>query len=269
LAPYADLWVVDGVGAACYGVASHLLGRLAISLDRRADARRWLQDAYDAHSAAGVDVLASATAALLDTLGPDAEPPAAAPSVVHHGELLRSGAVWQVRWRDVRATVRHSKGLLDIARLLERPGREVHALDLVDATGSIPAAGDAGPMLDDAARRSYARRLRDLDEDLADATAAADDGQITRLEHEREFLLAELSRAYGIGGRVRTASDPAERARKAVGMRIATALRAIAAVHPQLARHLDRSQVTGRFCSYEPESPTTWTVERETAPTTR
>ena len=265
LSPYADLWVIDGVGAACYGVVSHLLGRLAISLGRESEARRWLRDADGAYGAAGVDVLARATAALVETLDPHVQPAAVAASVVDHGRFVRSGSVWQVHWRDVSAAVRHSKGLLDIARLLERPGREIHALDLVDATGSTSPSGGAGPMLDDAARRSYARRLRDLEEDLADAMAAADDGRVTRLDHEREFLLAELSRAYGIGGRARTAADPAERARKAVGMRIATALRSIAAVHPQLARHLDRSLVTGRFCSYQPESPTTWTVERDTA----
>jgi hypothetical protein len=49
-----------------------------------------------------------------------------------------------------------------------------------------------------------------------------------------------------------------ERARKAVTMRIATAVRAIESVHPELARHLRNSVSTGRFCGYRPDRPVTW-----------
>ena len=63
---------------------------------------------------------------------------------------------------------------------------------------------------------------------------------------------------HGLGGRVRTAADPVERARKAVGMRVATALRAVEAVHEPLARHLRLAVRTGRFCTYAPESPVRW-----------
>jgi hypothetical protein len=43
-------------------------------------------------------------------------------------------------------------------------------------------------------------------------------------------------------------------------MRVGTALKAIAEVHPALARHLRASVSTGRFCSYRPEDPVTWDV---------
>jgi hypothetical protein len=49
-----------------------------------------------------------------------------------------------------------------------------------------------------------------------------------------------------------------ERARKAVAMRITTALRSIGQVHPVLARHLDLAVATGRFCVYRPEHPVIW-----------
>ena len=45
LVPYADLWAVDGVGAACYGAVSHQLGRLSIALDRHEEAERFLEAA--------------------------------------------------------------------------------------------------------------------------------------------------------------------------------------------------------------------------------
>jgi len=110
------------------------------------------------------------------------------------------------------------------------------------------------------ARLSYKQRLEELEQDLDDATSMADEARVARLEHEREHLVAEITRAYGLGGRARTVGDPVERARKAVSMRIATAIKAIAATNPDLARHLDRSIVTGRYCSYQPETNTRWRV---------
>jgi hypothetical protein len=56
------------------------------------------------------------------------------------------------------------------------------------------------------------------------------------------------------------AADPVERARKAVAMRIAIALRGIEAVHRPLARHLRHAVITGRFCSYRPERPVNWNL---------
>ncbi|MGH9155959.1 MAG: ATP-binding protein [Acidimicrobiales bacterium] len=266
LVPYAELWAVDGIGAACFGAVSHQLGRLAACLDRRDDALRWLRAAYDAHVTAGADRLVNATTALLDRIGPDLSARPASTPTPNRGELVRAGAGWHASWEGAGGIVRHSKGMLDIARLLARPDAEVHVIDLIDPTGTAPRTGDTGPMLDDTARRSYQQRLRDLDDDLDEATAAADEGRMARLEHERDLLIAELSRAYGIGGRPRSDGDPTERARKAVSMRIATAIRAIAAVHPQLGRHLERSVVTGQYCSYRPESPTTWTTRIDPNP---
>ena len=115
-------------------------------------------------------------------------------------------------------------------------------------------------MLDDEARRAYKQRLEELEDDLNEAATMADEGSVARLERERDLLVAEITHAYGLGGRPRTVGDPAERARKAVSMRITTAIRAIAAADPDLARHLERSIVTGRFCSYQPETDTRWQV---------
>jgi len=261
LVPYAQLWAVDGIGAACYGAVSHQLGRLSIALDRRDDARRWLDAAAHAHGSAGADHLAVSTATLRLSLAP-LPPGTQKGGPAGTGELARDGPVWHMRWQGAEATVRHSKGLLDIARLLERPGHEIHVLDLMDPTGSAPATGGIGPILDDTARRAYKRHLEELEDDLAEAADMSDEARVAQLERERELVVAELTRAYGLGGRPRTVGDPVERARKAVGMRIATALRAIAAAHPDLARHLDRSLVTGRYCSYQPETDITWSVSR-------
>ena len=53
-------------------------------------------------------------------------------------------------------------------------------------------------------------------------------------------------------------ADEAERARQAVRARIRYTLDRLDEAHPRLRRHLDRSLVTGTFCSYQPERATTW-----------
>lgn len=219
LEPYADLWAVDGFGAACLGQVRELLDRLA---------------AYDAGPAA-------------------ADPTRAA--------FHRSGTVWNLEFRGRKASVVDSKGMRDLGTLLARPGVEVHALDLVEAAGGparTEAGADTGPQLDAAARAAYQRRLRDLDDELDEAAGDHDQGRLARLDDEKQFLVAELTAALGLGGRVRVTGDRSERARKAVTMRIATATRAIGRVHPELARHLSVSVTTGRFCCYRPEQDVEW-----------
>ena len=262
LVPYADVWALDGIGAACFGVTAHQLGRIAAALGRRADARSWLQRGLEAHRAVGASLLVANSERALAELGIASGSPYQA-SQREDGELRRDGRIWQLRWRGHAATVPDSKGMRDIATLLSSPGREVHVFDLVEAAGG-PAArvdtGNAGPQLDREARDAYRKRLADLEADLTHAEDDADLGQAAALREERDFIAVELAAAFGLGGRDRLAGDRHERARKAVAMRIQTALRAIGEVHPALGRHLQASVATGRFCVYRPEQPVKWHV---------
>lgn len=217
LAPYAELWAVDGYGAACFGQVRDLLARL---------------DEYAGRAA-----------------------------VETGARFVRAGPVWQLAFGGKAATVPDSKGMRDVAVLLARPGQEVHVLDLVEAAGGPARAvadADTGPVLDAAARTAYRQRLLALEDELDEAALDQDLGRSERLQEEKEFLLAELGAAFGLGGRVRVGGDRVERARKAVTMRIGTAQKSIARVHPDLARHLRHSVATGRFCCYRPEEDVTW-----------
>ena len=60
--------------------------------------------------------------------------------------------------------------------------------------------------------------------------------------------MAELTGAYGLGGRPRRAGDPAEKARTTVTSRIRDAIGRVETVHPDLGRHLRASVRTGTFC---------------------
>jgi hypothetical protein len=265
LTPYAELWAIDGIGGACFGVVSHQLGRLATRLGHFEEAQRWLTVALERHRSVGAGLLACQTGQALAELaeaqgGPP--PPASGPApVAGEGDFLREGVVWRLRFRGRSVIVPDSKGMRDLAALLAHPGRELHVLDLVEAAGGPPTRGvaaDAGPLLDARARTAYRQRLAELEEEIAEAEARADVGRLAASRQERDFVAAELGRALGLGGRVRVAGDRVERARKAVTMRIATALRAIEAVDPALARHLRLAVSTGRFCVYRSEDPVAW-----------
>ena len=256
LAPYAMLWAVDGLGGAVFGTVAEQLGRLAAYLNQPDEAARHLATARDRYEQAGIPALRARVDALA------VPPPASASLAVDAvGLLQRSGQVWLMEWRGRRSIVPDGKGIRDLRILLACPGQQVPALELVEAAGGPPAAaagGSLGPVLDATARRAYQQRLTDLADDLAEAEANADIGQMERLRVERSMLADELAGALGLGGRARFAADPAERARKAVTMRIRAAIKAIAAQDDVLARHLSNTIRTGRLCSYQPEEAVRW-----------
>ncbi|NUR99235.1 MAG: AAA family ATPase [Kribbellaceae bacterium] len=252
LTPYADLWVIDGIGGACLGSVSLFLGRLAAQL-ARTEARPLLETAIEAHRAVGAELLVTETEKALAELGAEPAPTARGGEV---GVLRSLGVSWEVTWRGTTAQVADSKGVRDLAVLLVRPGTPVSVLDL-SGPGRVQG-DDLGPVLDDRARVAYRERVRELEEELAEAEAGNDLGRVEKLRVEQEFPVQELAGALGLGGRARVAGDPVERSRKAVSMRIGVAVKAIERVHPALGRHLRVSIRTGRQCVYEPENEVTW-----------
>jgi hypothetical protein len=217
------------------------------------DAGRSLNDAAlveettSHYSALGLDGATDGSAAGHDATG---EVPAA-------NMFRRDGEVWLVGLNGSSSRMRDTKGMRDLAQLLGQPGRDVHVLDLV-ASGPTLRSDAPGEPLDDAARRQYRDRLLEIEIDLAEADDHADVAWSEQLHTERDALIAELSGAYGLGGRARRRGDSTERARSAVTQRIREAMIRIEAVDPDLAGHLRRSLRTGTFCSYAPEHPTIW-----------
>ena len=154
-------------------------------------------------------------------------------------------------------SVRRSKGLDDVIRLIEADGREVHCLDLA---GAAAEESSTGPVLDDTARRSYERRIRELQEDIEDAERDHDLARRYRHQVELDALIDHLTAAVGVGNKTRSAGGTVERARSAVTHRIRAAIRQLEKLHPNLSRHLRHAINTGAYCSYRPEQPTTWRI---------
>ena len=203
-------------------------------------------------------------APLADVAPPEAldEQPAASANA-----FRREGDYWSVSFDGHTVHVRDLKGMHYLARLLAAPGREYHVMDLVAAeTGSqaadVPRAalGDAGEMLDARAKDAYRRRLGEIDEDIEEARTIGDAERAAQAEAERDFLIQELARAVGLGGRDRRAASSSERARAGVTRAIRQAITRIGDHHAELGEHLTVIIRTGTYCGYfpDPRAPAGW-----------
>jgi tetratricopeptide (TPR) repeat protein len=186
----------------------------------------------------------------------------------------REGDYWTVIFDGQTVRVRDLKGMRYLARLLAEPGREYHVLDLVAAeagrggqvgggqAGNLPrsAFGDAGEILDARAKDAYRRRLAEIEDDIEQARIIGDAARAAQADAERGFLVRELARAFGLGGRGRRAASASERARAGVTRAVRQAIARIGEHHPQLGEHLSRTVRTGTYCAYfpDPHAPARW-----------
>jgi tetratricopeptide (TPR) repeat protein len=233
--------------------------------------REW-RAAGDAFEQYGATHRAARVSALLG--GVVAPEPARPAGDTRGGAFTSAGGLRTVAFAGATVQVRDLIGFRYLARLLAAPGREFHVLDLVAVErGTLPTggaepaddlhAGGAGlALIDEQARAAYRERLAEVDDDIEEARASNDLGRLERAERDREYLVAELTHAVGLGGRLRRSGSDTERARTSVARSIRYALDRLHAHHPLAATHLRRAVRTGTYCAYEsdPASPVAWTL---------
>jgi hypothetical protein len=294
LLPFAGLGCFEGLAAVDHGLVDRFLALAAGHLGDVAALERHAAAAIAGGHAAGALIAAhsvadcarafaasgnSSTAAELaadavaryEALGLDGRAAPlrrllapARPSDVGTATLVREGDAWAFDFDGTTVRVRHAKGIGDLAVLLANPERAVHVRTLEGVEGLPPAT--AQPALDDAAIAAYRERLRDLEAELDEVDRHADVGRAANLAAERDALVEELTRSLGLGGRRRSVgNEPDERLRKAVSARVKASIDRVEQLHPALGRHLRLAVRTGYWCSYTPERPVTWHVERHRA----
>ncbi len=264
LRPYANLPVMASLAIACFGSVEHALGLAALTagdadaavahLDRAvrrnlalghwpavlqsrirlAEALERRGDPGDAGAAREERNRAADVATRI------AQPAAGTPSSVP-AACTRRGRQWRVELGGRAVHVTHGVGMLHLAVLIANPGAEVAALDLVAGVAGLTRAADAGlpgaqPVLDRTATRQYRQRLAELPQE----------------SRERDWLVAELTANTRLGGRSRSFTDEAERARLAVGRAVRRALANLERADPVIGAHLRRSVHTGIRCWYRP-----------------
>ncbi|MDX3102144.1 ATP-binding protein [Nonomuraea angiospora] len=280
LRPFADLPVVASLGVACFGSAHHSLGMAALTTGDLPTAVEHLRAAVRGNLALGHWPAAALSRwrlgqalALRDGARDQAaarEQAAAArearelgmvlPAVVGRSSagqdgcrLRRHGRHWQVELGGRLALVDHSVGMGHLATLVANPGREILAADLAaGAWPREPEGGSVQPLLDEQARDTYRQRLGRLEAEIDELESMNDLERAAGLRLEREWLVAELAAATGIGGRARPFTGSEERARIAVGKAIRRALARISAVDPAIGEELRATVQTGLRCCYRP-----------------
>ena len=212
-----------------------------------------------------------------------------APSEVEHirnspvqiGIFALTGEYWTIGYGGSSCSLRDTLGLNYVQRLLQHPGEEFHALDLLMGPGTRPLPegaspnegaiwkgegfiprrpSDLGPVLDARAKQDFKRRREELSEELEELRERGDYERAETVKSEIEAINRELVHALGLGGRDRRAGSAAERARINVTRAIRGAIERVSEHHGSLGELLDRSIRTGSFCRYlpDPKIPINW-----------
>lgn len=177
--------------------------------------------------------------------------------------LRQEGDFWSVSHPQGVIRLRDMKGLRYLAQLIANPGIAIHSMELVSEVGPSSSVvrpvgldsdgfGSLGPALDPKAKAEYRRRVDELRQEIEEAEAFNDPERVARAKQEYDFLLAELSRAVGLGGRDRPVRSGGEQARINATKAIRTALRRIGEHDAALSEQLAVAVRTGTFCSYRP-----------------
>jgi hypothetical protein len=284
LRPYAHLPMVGGLGITCFGATQQALGIAALtsrqpdraighlqaalqhnlalahwpavvsSRQRLAQARQLRGQPGDAEAAQRELDTATSEAAELGLPVPGTRGGAAYAG--EFAECERVGRNWRLALGDRSVLVSDSIGMLHLAVLIANPRQDIPAADLVAGLamlGSAPGdGGTAQPVLDREAIGEYRSRIRRLDAEIDQLESGGDPGRATRARADREWLVAQLASATGLGGRTRSFPDEGERARVAAGKAIRRALARIAEADAVIGAHLRQTVRTGTRCSYWP-----------------
>jgi hypothetical protein len=164
----------------------------------------------------------------------------------------REGRQWRISFGARTVRVKHSVGMFHLAVLLANSNVEISAAELAAGVGRLRArtAMVAQPILDRSAIQRYRQRLAELRAEIDESESDGRPERVDEARAERDWLIAELGAGTSLGGRTRSFSDSAERARIAVGKAIRRAISQIHDADELVGEHLRRSVNTGMRCAY-------------------
>ena len=169
------------------------------------------------------------------------------------------GENYQIRFFGQQFSLSNSVGLWYLRELLTHPNQVFDPVDLESARTGVrgrSSNSSTGETFDAEAKREYARKLNEIDEELEEATQFNDLASMERLQTEREKLIDYISKATGKGGKARVSTD-ASRARKNIRQQVNRDIDRISKSSTELAEHL-RTAFQGESLSYRPTQDPGW-----------
>jgi hypothetical protein len=199
LAGYPGRAVVNVGGFMFHGVTDDPLSRAAAARGDAAAAGELRASALDRYERAGAHWWYERLAARESGPPPvGARPDANRSPVLRVAVFRRAGEGGEIGTAERPSRLPDLRGLAHLHVLVSRPAAEVTALDLVGAqAGGVVLEPGLGPVLDAVAARAYRQRLRELDEELAEAEEWADRGRVAGLRAERDALVGAAGRIVG------------------------------------------------------------------------
>jgi len=222
------------------------LGKLLRETGREEEARRCMREASELACELGMSGLEQRASAQAPPTGSGRLPQLPV-------RFEKHAAGWRIVRGELSLTLKDSRGLQWLAKLVERPAEEIHVLALAsDDPAAQLAESSAGDALDERARRAYRERLSELEQAITDAESGSQRKRVTALLAEKQALVAELARAVGLGRRSRQVGSATERARVNVQRRVKDAIARIGELDEGLGRFFEGSVHTGTFCCFRP-----------------
>ncbi|MBV8357488.1 MAG: hypothetical protein JO189_06070 [Deltaproteobacteria bacterium] len=259
----------------------HLWGRILLRAGAHTGALAKLDGAIDVYRRHGagprwIERVEADRRRALDTTTRQVESPAQARATTETSCVFyQENDHWLVVFSGRATRLRNAKGFHYIAHLLRHPGVEVAATDLAGSNSHSPSRqittcangadfgairadlGDAGPQLDTKAKADYARKIRELHEELDETERFNDPGRAALIRGQIEALMEQLKAATGLRGDRKVASH-IERARSTVSKRIRFAIMQIQKHDRELASYLTASIRTGYNCVYLQKEKIEW-----------
>jgi tetratricopeptide (TPR) repeat protein len=270
LLPFADLPTMPSLGVVCFGSTERTLGIAAATFGDLDRAAEHLRRAVTANMRLGNRPMTACAKAdlatvlrrrgdhrtadeLLDSAVSEATLMGmrqraeawAAGRTSRHVAMRRRENGWQIGFPGREVVVDDLIGMRHLARLIAHPDVSIPAVEL--AHGGAETTSEQS-ILDDQARAAYTARAHEIAEEIPDA----DPARAAQLRRELDALAAELDVTTGLGGRGRSFTGPAERARTSVRKAIKRAVDVIRAADPEVAAVLDSTISTGFQCVYTP-----------------
>lgn len=168
--------------------------------------------------------------------------------------FIKENDVWQISYDDKQVLITEVKGLNDLAKLLGHPDKQFHCTELMGS--GLEAMAE--PVFDERAKRSYQKKILELQEEIRWSENNNDLQRSIYLHEEYDQIVDHLTSSLGLKGKTRKSHDNLDKTRSAVTWRIRNAIQKIEKAHPILGKHLSASVKTGIFCSYTPEKPIKW-----------
>ena len=109
-----------------------------------------------------------------------------------HASLSRTGELWKIRYLNTTVELPHTKGMIDIARLLENPDCKISSVELIGSTVKESAV----EIIDDKAKMAYKQKLLDLESEIREADSLGHYGRMESLRKEFEDLTDHLANPW-------------------------------------------------------------------------